>query len=350
MIKKNVKILLLNISIPIIAFILSMLISSFIILCIGGSPLNVFKTIVKESLTSGYGLGQVLQKTTQLIFTGLAVAIAFRCGLFNMGAEGQLIIGSLFIGIAGTIDYGLPAVLTILFCITAGIIGGGLWGALPGFLKARYGAHEVITTIMLNFIAFALVNWIIEIPGIAPKETVHTYPIIEKAVLLKLSTLFPFFAGSTVNISFVLSIFIAIGVWIFLNKTTWGYELRATGLNPNAAETYGISTKKMIIFSMALSGAIASLVGADFVLGYKNYFELDFSAGIGFMGIAVALLAGNNPIAVVPAAFLFGILSYGKITLGTEVPKEIIEIIQAVVIILVALFTVVGRKMIRTIE
>ena len=347
--KNILKLIFIQLMIPILAVILSLGIGSLVILIVGGDPIKTFKDMLLECFTTGYGFGQVLQKTTQLIFTGMAVAIAFRGGIFNIGAEGQMTIGAFCIGIAGTFDYGLPKILTIILCIFAGMAGGAVWGGIPGWLKSRFGAHEVITTIMMNFIAFALVNWLIEIPGVAMKETVHTYSVLPNAQLPKLDSISEIFAGSTGNFSFFLAIFCAIAGWFYLFYTKPGYELRATGLNPLAAETYGISTRKVTFFTMALSGAIASLAGADFVLGYKHYFELDFSTGVGFMGIAVALLARNHPIAVIPSAFLFGILAYGKITLGVGVPKELIEIIQAIVIIMVVVLTAVGRRITRNI-
>lgn len=346
--KKLIKILL-ELAIPIAAVILSFLIGSLVILIIGGSPFATFKLMFAESFTSGYGFGQVLQKTTQLIFAGLAVALAFRCGLFNIGAEGQIIFGAFCAGIAGSIDYGLPGFLAAIFCILAAMLGGGIWGGIPGYLKSRFGAHEVITTIMMNFIAIALVNWMIELPGVAPKETVHTYPIVEGAQLTKLGAFIKPLAGSTVSLSLIIAIFACVAAHIFLYKTKYGYMIRAVGLNPNAAETYGINTRKTAFLAMALSGAIAALVGVDFVQGYKHYFELDFSAGIGFMGIAVALLAKNHPLGIIPAAFLFGLLAYGKISLGMNVPKELVEILQAVVILMLVIFTSIGRKINRAI-
>ncbi len=342
--KKIIFYFLINFGVPFLALLLSLLIGSLIILIVGGSPLSVLKNMFVESLTTGYGFGQVLQKTTQLIFAGLSVALAFKARLFNIGAEGQLIIGTFLIAFAGTIDFGLPAPAMIILCLAAGMAGGAIWGGITGLLKASFGVHEVITTIMLNFIAAALINWILGIPGMTPKETVHTYPIVNSAELLKLSSIFSIFAGSTVNISFFIALMVSILTWILLFKTKYGFMIRAVGLNLAASETYGISSKKIIIYTMALSGALAALVGSDFVMGYKYYYEMDFSAGIGFMGLAVALLAKNNPLAVIPSAFLFGILAYGKITLGTDVPKELVEIIQAIVIIMVVVLSSAARK------
>jgi simple sugar transport system permease protein len=216
-------------------------------------------------------------------------------------------------------------------CIVAGFIAGGAAGFVPGYLKAKLGSHEVINTIMLNFIIMALINFLI-VRYFKVPETLHTNDIIQAARLDRLSSFIPALKGSAVNFSFVLSILLCIAVYVVLWKTRFGYELRSVGLNAGAAETAGINVKRTIIASMCISGGLAGMVGMNYVLGYKYYFEEGFSSGLGFMGIAVALLGRNHPFGVVLSALLFGILSQGGLVINAVVPKELVDVLQAVVI------------------
>lgn len=339
--------LLINLVVPFIAVVLSFVAGALFIAIIGGNPFIAYRHLFSECFASGYGFGQVLQKTTQLIFVGLAVAIGFRAGLFNIGAEGQLYVGAFAVALAGYFLAGIPPIITILMCILAGLIAGGFWAFIPGLLRALFGAHEVITTIMMNFIAFAFINFLITIPCITIEDTVITRHISPAAHLPRLDTIFPAFKGSTVNFSFLLALITIAVTWYLLWRTPLGYEIRAVGLNPRAAKTAGINIKKIITTTMLISGGLAGLVGADFVLGYKHYFEEGFSGGIGFLGIAVALLGLNHPVGVLFAAFLFGVLSYGKIALTGIAPKEIVEILQALIIILVVVSAQIARRYLR---
>jgi simple sugar transport system permease protein len=333
--KLRSEILILEFLVPVIAVILSFLVGAIFILAIGSNPLHVYGQMFGECFGTGYGFAQVLQKTTQLIFTGLAVALAFRVGLFNIGAEGQLYLGAFLVALAGWLLGGLPALFLIPLCILAALIGGALWAGIPGLLKAFFGAHEVITTIMMNFIAIALMSFLINQPAFSVKETVHTPAIAEAAQLPRLSQYISSFSGSTASLSFLIALIAAGAVWYLLWRTRTGYEMRAVGHNPHAAEYGGINVRKTIVITMLISGGLAGLVGVDFVMGYKHYFEEGFSSGLGFLGIAVALLGRNHPLGVVLAAFLLGTLNYGEIALTEAVPKEIIGILQAIIIIMV---------------
>lgn len=327
--------LILDLLVPVIAVILSFLVGALFILAIGSNPILVYGQMFGECFGTGYGFAQVLQKTTQLIFTGLAVALAFRVGLFNIGAEGQLYLGAFLVALAGWLMGSLPAPLLIPLCILAALIGGALWAGIPGLLKAFFGAHEVITTIMMNFIAIALMSFLINQPAISVRETVHTPAIAKAAQLPRLSQYISSFSGSTASLSLLVALIAAGAMWYLLWRTRTGYEMRAVGHNPHAAEYGGINVRKTIVITMLISGGLAGLVGVDFVMGYKHYFEEGFSSGLGFLGIAVALLGRNHPLGVVLAAFLLGTLNYGKIALTEAVPKEIIEILQAIIIIMV---------------
>jgi len=320
--------------IPVLAVVLSFAVGAIFIVSVGQNPAEVYSILLSQTLGSSYGIGQLLFKSTPLIFTGLSVAICFRAGLFNIGAEGQLQIGAFVTALVGMKTFGVPSYLEIPLLILSGMVGGGVWGFIPGYLKAKVGAHEVINTIMLNFIAAALISYFVTNVYNVP-ATVHTPPISPSGTLPRFDKFFPGFEGSPVNFSMLVALIAAVFVWWLVGRTRFGYEMRAVGFNPKAAEYGGISVSKSIILSMTLGGAIAGLVGTNFVMGYKYYFEEGFSSGTGFMGIAVALLGLNNPFGVILAALLFGMLDYGGLVINTMVPKELVSILQAIVIIFV---------------
>jgi simple sugar transport system permease protein len=220
-----------------------------------------------------------------------------------------------------------------------------LWALPPALLKAKVGAHEVINTIMMNFIALALVQYLGH--NAFEHATVHTAEIGAGARIARFDVLFPIFQGSPVNFSLVIALVVAALVGWLLWRTRFGYELRAVGLSPSAAEYAGIDVPRTWIIALCLSGALAGLVGANFVQGYKGYFEAGFSAGIGFLGIAVALLGRNHPLGVVIAALFFAALSYGGLVINTEVPKELVEILQAIVILFAITIHVVIERALR---
>lgn len=324
----------------VVSLLVAMAAGSLLILAIGQSPAQVYGTLLARTWGDSYGFGQVLFKTTPLIFTGLAVALAFRVGLFNIGAEGQMIVGAFATGLVGTwLPGGTPWVIAIPLAIAAGVIAGGALGAIPGYLRARFGAHEVINTIMLNFIAGALVLWAGR-SWFFVEESTHTATVIDSVRIPSLGI-----SGSAANLSFFLALLAAAGVWYFLERTRRGYEWRAVGENPRAAEAAGIRIGRSIIWAMAASGALAGAVGANFVLGYKHYFEDGIGRGVGFMGIAVALLGRNHPVGIVLAALLFGTLSHGGFEVSELVPKELVDVLQAVIILAVAATSAEVRRL-----
>ncbi len=334
-----------NFLIPILAVILSFGVGAIFILIVGQNPFQVYSVLFSQTLGTSYGVGQLLFKTTPLIFAGLSVAICFKAGLFNIGAEGQLQLGAFMTALVGMYTVGVPAFLEIPLLILAGMVGGGIWGFIPGYLKAKTGAHEVINTIMLNFIAAALVSFFVTNLFNVP-ATVHTPDIAPTGRIPRFDTIFSSFSGSPVNFSILIAVLAAFAVWYYVDKTRYGYELRVAGLNSKAAEYSGISVSKNIILSMTIGGAIAGLVGTNYVMGYKYYFEEGFSTGTGFMGIAVALLGNNNPFGVILAALLFGMLEYGGLVINTMVPKELVSILQAIVIIFVISSNKIFRKIV----
>jgi general nucleoside transport system permease protein len=306
------------------------------VLLLRKNPFEIFRLLSEQVLLSPYGLGQTLYKATTLIFTGLGCALAFRCGLFNIGAEGQLYAGGFLMTAAGLALPALPGFVTIPLLLLVAAAGGGLWGLLPGWLKAKRGAHEVISTMMMNFIALALTNYLISARFHMP-ETIHTEELPATASLPMAEAFGRWFQGSAVNVSFALALLAALAAWYFLWRTPLGFELRAVGSNPQAARASGVRVDSRMLLILVLSGALSGLGGVNFILGYKHYFEQGFAASAGFMGIAVALVAKNHPLGVIFSALLFAFLSQAGLTLNRAIPRELFEILQAAVIFIVVI-------------
>jgi ABC-type uncharacterized transport system permease subunit len=322
-----------------VALTVAALAGALLTIVVGQSPIEVYSRLIVRTLGDGYSFGQVIFKSTPLIMTGLSVALAFHVGLFNIGAEGQMVAGSFATALCGmALPQGTPWPIALPLCVAAGMLAGGGLAAIPGVLKARYGAHEVINTIMLNFIAMAMVLWLGNEYLFLP-ETTHTADIVPGAHLSPLGS-----SGSAANTSFILAIVAAVLVHLFLQKTRVGFEWRAVGLSPRAAENGGVNVNRAIIGGMATAGALAGMCGANFVLGYKHYFEEGMGRGVGFMGIAVALLGRNHPIGIIAAALLFGTLSQGGLAVNSLVPKELVDVLQAVIILAVAATAATMRR------
>ncbi len=280
---------------------------------------------------------ETLVAATPLIFTGLAVAVSFRAGMFNIGVDGQLMIGALgatitTIALAGQV----PGFVILLAAIAMGVIWGGLWGFVPGFLKARTGAHEVITTIMLNYIAaqvvfFALRSTVLRAPGSTAPVSRNLTPIADVPNIIPL-------AGIRLDFGFVIALLIGVAVSWLLFRTTLGFELRASGFNMTAARYAGMSAGGSMMLAMALSGALAGMAGSFMVVGTVGQLSLDLSGGIGFTAIALALLASLRPSGVILAALLFGALTTGGKLMGIQsgIPFDLLSFIMALVIMFVA--------------
>ncbi|TDT50741.1 ABC transporter permease [Fonticella tunisiensis] len=302
----------------------------------------LFKAIWNGSFGSKDSLIETFVYVTPLLFTGLANAVAFKTGLFNIGVEGQFTIGVLITAILGLIS-GLPAIVHIPLIIVGGILAGAIWGGIPGYLKAKVGTNEVVNTIMMNFIAMYLSNYIVM--GPLNKPGVASTPEIRPSAMLWR------FLGENnrLNTGLFIGLLLIALVYILFWKTTIGYEIRAVGLNPYAAEYGGISIKKNMILAMVISGGIAGLGGAIYVSGIQhNAMELTGFIGYGFDGIAVALLAKSHPVGVLFASILFGALNSSAISLQlVNIPKQIVFLIQAIIIIFVAadyIYKWIGEK------
>jgi general nucleoside transport system permease protein len=275
-----------------------------------------------------------LVASTPYIFAGLAVALGFRAGLFNIGVEGQLFIGAICAAFVGYSIKGLPMVIHLPLALLAGAVGGGLWGFIPGWLKAKTGGHEVINTIMLNFIAFRLSDWLLSGPMKRPGSFNPVSPTIEPSAVL------PRFFESPIrfHLGFFVALGIAVLVYWFLFKTKWGFFLRTVGANPHAARYSGMNILLGIVVAMSLSGALAGLAGANEVLGVNYNLAMAFSSGYGFDSIALALLGKSHPLGVVLAALLFGTLRSGalRMQLAAGIPIDIISVLQALILAFIA--------------
>src|SRR5215216_1558767 len=264
---------------PLIAVVAAFIVGGILILLVGDNPIVAYRLLLGSALSWPDGIGYTLFHATPLIFTGLAVLVGFRCGLFNIGAEGQLYIAAFATAWVGIIFANLTSWLLIPLCFAAAILTGAFWAAIPGVLKAKFGSHEVINTIMLNFIAVALVSYFTQYHYKEKGDPIlQTVPIGQNAYIPPLGKFIPGFPERIpLNVAFLLALLCCLLVYLFLWRTKWGYEIRATGSNPFAAEYGGISIGKQIILAMAVSGALAGMVGINEVLGNRHRYYDGFS-------------------------------------------------------------------------
>ena len=327
--------------IPLVNLLAALLIAGIVVLVVGENPWTAFKALVWGAFGSWDQIGYTLYYTTSLVFTGLAVAVAFHCGLFNIGGEGQALIGGLGVALICIGFDGLHWILLFPLAILGAVAFGGAWAFLPGYLQARRGSHTVITTIMFNFLAAILLNYLLVEVMIAPNQQVpqtirfdtagHLPYAHELVRALGIRT-----GPSPLNITFLLALGACVLVWLFLWRTRWGYELRSTGANEKAARYGGISPERSIMLAMAISGALAGLLAVNEVMGSQHRLMLGFTAGFGFTGIAVALMGRNHPVGVILAALLFGALYQGGSELAFEIPtftSDMVVVVQGLVIL-----------------
>ncbi len=320
----------------IISVVIALIIGSIVLIISGINPIEAYAALIYGAFGNFSYLGDTLARSTPIIFTGLAIGIAFRGGMFNIGAEGQLAVGAICAAIAGY-AFNLPMVLHLPISIICGIIGGGLWALIPAVLKAKKGVHEVISTIMMNYIALSIGGYIIE--ALRRNEMPQTPDVLESSYLVKLSSFIPAFENSNLNIGFFIAIACSLLVHFLIKRTVFGYEVRAMGFNPLASEDAGVNISGKIIWVMMISGALSGLAGTERVLGLHHTYLSGISTNFGFEGIAVALLANNNPITIIFSALLFGALSSGGqyMNLAADVPIDIVGIIQGLIILFAAI-------------
>lgn len=340
--------------IPTLSVFTAVLVGSILILLDGRDPITAFEGLLQGAFVEPRGLLATFRNMTPLVLSGLAVAFAFKSGLFNIGVQGQLIMGSVVAAWIGFAVKGLPPVLHISLAILGAMLVGGLWAAIAGALKAYADAHEVITTIMLNYIAAQFAGWLISTgsdgsrPGpLASPESVtdaiaRTPPILSSAKLPIVYSVPPNF---TLHIGIFVAIIASVVIMFLLQRTTFGFQLRMTGYSPTAAEYAGVNVKRVTILTMFIAGVLAGLAGGIQTLGVYHDYQGNQSLGLGFEGITVAFLAGNNPIAVNFSAFLFGAMDAGttRMALAADVAKELIQVIQALILMFVAADQIIRR-------
>ena len=327
--------------VPAVNLLIAFLISGLIITAIGEDPFKALKFLLIGAFGYPEATGFTLYYTTNFIFTGLAVAVAFHCGLFNIGGEGQAYLGGLGVGLICLNMGGWPFPLVLLVSIAAAMAFGAGWALIPAYLQAKRGSHIVITTIMFNFIASALMTYLMVEVLIKPGQQSPESREFEA------NTWLPFMhemlqwigievSSSPLNFSFFMALVCSLLVWIFIWQTRWGYEIRTVGQNPTAAVYAGISPARTIMLTMCVSGALAGFVGINEIMGVQHRLLLDFTGGYGFVGIAVALMGRNHPIGVFLAALLFGALYQGGTELSFEMPtitRHMVVVIQGLVIL-----------------
>lgn len=326
--------------VPLLAVVTAVVVGGIVIAAVGGNPFFAYIGLIQGAFGSAKALSETAVWATPYIFAGLAVSVAFKGGLFNIGAEGQLALGAVTAALVGYalpnwLGIDLPAIIHIPLAVGLGALAGALWAAIPGFLKAYMGGHEVINTIMMNYIALNMTSYLLNGPMRDPNPNNVSARTPEIAMSARLP---PLFEGLRVHWGFVLALLVAFLVWVVIWKTTVGFEIRTVGSNPDAAKYAGINVKRTIILSMAFSGLLAGLAGTIEVTALNYRHELGFSIGYGFDAIAIALLGKTHPLGVVIAAILFAAMRNGatRMQFLTQIPVDVISVIQALILLFVA--------------
>lgn len=328
--------------IPLINLIIAFLVAGLVVLAVGENPIRAAALMIDGAFGTGDGIGYTLYYATNFIFTGLCVAVAFHCGLFNIGGEGQAYVGGLGVAIVAlSFDSFFPWWINLPLAVLCSAAVGALWALIPAWLQAKRGSHIVITTIMFNFIAASLMVWLlVDVLKPAGSMAPETRNFAPGAQLPRLDWMLEMF-GLTIrnapfNITFLLALLAAFGVWVLIWRTRLGYEIRTMGFSPKAARYAGINETKIIVITMMISGALAGMMALNPVMGAQERLQLDFVTGAGFVGIAVALMGRSHPAGIVPAAILFGMLYQGGAEIAFEMPaisRDMIVIIQGLVIL-----------------
>lgn len=322
-----------NILVPLISILLGLIVGAIVMAISGFSPIAGYTALWNGVFGNTYNIGETIRQITPYVFAGLAVAFAFRTGLFNIGVEGQLIVGWLAAAYVGY-AFDLPKIIHLPLALLAAAVAGGLWAFIPGLLKAKLQVHEVIVTIMMNYIALHVANaTIAALSGGEKTEKIHDSASLRSPFLESITDY------SRLHWGFVIAILAVIVMWFILEKTTRGYELKSVGFNQHASNYAGMNVSKNIILAMVISGIFAGLGGAMEALGtFGNISKMTAFTGIGFDGIAVALLGANQPFGVLLGAILFGSLKNGGLNMPNEagIPVEIVSIVIALIIFFVA--------------
>lgn len=330
-------------SVPIVSVLLALIIGAIILILSDAAPLAAYSALIEGSFGDGQALGRTLEKTTPLVLSGLAVAFAFKAGLFNIGAQGQLLFGAITSAAIGFLVTGIPPIIHAPLALLGGALAGAIYGAIPGMLKAYTGAHEVITTILLNYVAINFTDYLAN----GPLKDTTPGNIVARTPQILASARIP--SLGNIPLGFVIALLVALAAWWLLWRTTIGYEIRTVGLNPSAASYAGMRVSFTIILTMLLSGLLAGLGGAVETQGVVGRFQPGFNIGLGFDGITIALLGKTHPLGVIPAALLVGAMRAGssRMQFDADVSAEIIDVVLAIILFFVAAEMIV-RWLIRT--
>ena len=325
-------------ALPVLNLLSALLVAALVIHLLGESPTESLGILINSAVINPEGLSYTLFYASTFIFTGLSVSIAMKAGLFNIGSEGQLYVGGLGLTVVMLmLDKSLPGFLLIPAAMLGAAVFGAGWAFLPGYLQAKRGSHVVVTTIMFNFIAASLMNFII-VKYLIPdgQQNPASRVFADAGALPRLNTWFPILGDTPLNVSFLLAI-VALAVYgVMVWRSSWGYQLRATGLNQHAAHYAGVSISRMIIVAMLISGALAGLGAVNSIMGSTHYLSLNFPAGAGFIGIAIALMGRQHPVGIFLSSVLFGALIQGGFDLSLEkpnIPQETFIFIQGLIIL-----------------
>ncbi|HEX8613452.1 MAG TPA: ABC transporter permease [Telluria sp.] len=323
---------------PVLNLLSALLVAALVIHLLGESPTESLRILIDSAVINPEGLSYTLFYASTFIFTGLSVSIAMKAGLFNIGSEGQMYVGGLGLTVVMlTLDHSLPAWLLIPAAMLGSAVFGAAWAWLPGYLQAKRGSHVVVTTIMFNFIAASLMNFII-VKYLIPEgqQNPASRVFSEAGAMPRLNEWFPILGDTPLNVSFLIAIAALVIYGVMVWRSAWGYKLRATGLNQNAAHYAGVSISRMIIVAMLISGALAGLAAVNSVMGSTHYLSLNFPAGAGFVGIAIALMGRQHPVGIFLSSVLFGALIQGGFDLSLEkpnIPQETFIFIQGLIIL-----------------
>ncbi|WP_322402694.1 ABC transporter permease [Massilia luteola] len=323
---------------PVLNLMSALLVAALVIHLLGESPSASLGILVDSAILDPEGLAYTLFYASTFIFAGLAVSVAMQAGLFNIGAEGQMYVGGLGLTWAVlALDGHLPGWLMIPIAMVGAAVFGALWAFIPGYLQAKRGSHVVVTTIMFNFIAASLMNFVI-VKYLIPEgqQNPASRVFADSAALPLLNKLLPVLGDTPLNISFLLAILALVIYGVMVWRSSWGYQLRATGLNANAAHYAGVKISRTIIVTMLVSGALAGLGAVNSVMGSTHYLSLNFPAGAGFVGIAIALMGRQHPVGIFLSSVLFGALIQGGFDLSLEkpnIPQETFIFIQGLIIL-----------------
>ncbi|MDQ1813579.1 ABC transporter permease [Massilia sp. CCM 9210] len=323
---------------PVLNLLSALLVAALVIHLLGESPTESLRILIDSAVINPEGLSYTLFYASTFIFTGLSVSIAMKAGLFNIGSEGQMYVGGLGLTVVMlTLDHSLPAWLLIPAAMLGSAVFGAAWAWLPGYLQAKRGSHVVVTTIMFNFIAASLMNFII-VKYLIPEgqQNPASRVFSEAGAMPRLNEWFPILGDTPLNVSFLIAIAALAIYGVMVWRSSWGYKLRATGLNQSAAHYAGVSISRMIIVAMLISGALAGLGAVNSIMGSTHYLSLNFPAGAGFIGIAIALMGRQHPVGIFLSSVLFGALIQGGFDLSLEkpnIPQETFIFIQGLIIL-----------------